>query len=158
MPVEDVTMRRREVIKIMTALKKAGKRVNRHTIKDELEKKGITISEVTVYRDLTIINRENTWVRDLSESNYSAYQEEIADMLYWTETQAQKHFELTNNHVWLNVITKVQEIKMKHTNGDNINISAASLTKKFNKMNQMVEKQLQVDSEKVDVIELANTR
>jgi len=134
MMIEDVTIRRREVLKIMTHLKKNGQRINRYTVKDQLDKSGFDMSVSTIYRDMTVINRENTWVRDLSESNYSAYQEDISNNLEWVIHQAITQFEKTKNHVWLNIMLKAQETKMKHTNGENINISAALLGKKFKQL------------------------
>ncbi len=83
---------------------------------------------------MTAINRENTWVRDLAESNYSAYQEDISNTFDWLEMQASTRFESTHDHVWLNIILKVQDSRIKHTSGENINISAALLGKKFKEL------------------------
>jgi len=134
MMIDDVTSRRRQVMKIMSQLKKSGQRINRYIIKDQLDKLGFEVSVATVYRDMTAVNRENTWVRDLAESNYSAYQEDISNNLEWIESQASQQFESTNNHVWLNIILKVQDSRIKHTNGENINISVALLGKKFKEL------------------------
>ena len=134
MMVEDVTVRRREIMKIITQLRKKGQRVNRYTVKEQLNKSGFEPSVSTVYRDMTAINRENTWVRDLAESNYSAYQEDISNTFDWLEMQASKQFESTHDHVWLNIILKVQDSRIKHTRGENINISVALLGKKFKEL------------------------
>ena len=133
MMIEDVTIRRREVMKIMTHLRKNGQRVNRYTVKEQLDKSGFEMSASTIYRDMTAVNRENTWVRDLAESNYSAYQEEIDNNLEWMAHQAVKKFKETGDHVWLNILLKTQESKMKHTTGENINISVALLGEKCRK-------------------------
>ena len=118
--IEDVTIRRREVMKIINQLRKKGQRVNRYTVKDQLDKLGFQISISTIYRDMTAINRENTWIRDLAESNYSAYQEEIDNNLEWIANQAVQKFKETGDHVWLNIMLRTQESKMRHTAGENI--------------------------------------
>jgi Fe2+ or Zn2+ uptake regulation protein len=186
---EDVTMRRLEVQKIALQLKQKGKPVNRYSVYPLLKKKGFVTSYTTVYRDINAISRENTWVRDLAESNYSAYQEEISNRLQWIEDQAEKQYkkkwktakksiknqktkegalETTEQSIttenaqpkigFLKIIKEVQELKMKHTNGENINISAALLGKKFNK----IKTQYKTDKEEetkpeeiVDVLKLA---
>ena len=104
---------------------------------------------------MTAINQKNTWVRDLAQSNYSAYQEQISQTLEWIETKAAEEFESTKHHTWLNIIHSVQQTKMKHTNGENINISAALLNKKFREMTKESEKK---EDYPVDVIKLAASR
>jgi Fe2+ or Zn2+ uptake regulation protein len=139
-------------MKIINQLKKNGLRVNRFTVKDQLDKSGFEMSVSTVYRDMTAINRENTWVRDLAESNYSVYQENISNAFDWLEMQASEQFEATKNHVWLNIILKVQDTRIKHTNGDNVNLSVALLGKKFNELIRQEENKEQEIT--VDVIKL----
>ena len=113
------------------------------------------MSASTVYRDMTAINRENTWVRDLAESNYSAYQEDISNTFDWLEMQASKQFESTHDHVWLNIILKVQDSRIKHTNGDNINMSVALLGKKFNELNTLhLQDEGMDETQMIDVIKL----
>jgi len=160
MMIEDVTIRRREIMKIMTHLKKNGQRINRYTIKNQLDKLGFEISVATVYRDMTAVNRENTWVRDLSGSNYSAYQEDISNTLDWLESQASRQFESTKEHVWLNIILKIQETRMKQTNGENINISVALLGKKFTDMDKQLQEYNSANiiphtNKSIDVLKLA---
>ena len=132
--VDDTQERRLALLDLVNEFRSKGKLINRYTLQPELEKLGFKVSFATIYRDMTSLNQKNTWVRDLAESNYSAYQESISNNLEWIEQQAQKQFEDTQNHVWLNIIHRVQETKMKHTNGDNINISVAILGKQFNKL------------------------
>ena len=141
MMIEDVTIRRREVLKIMTYLKKNGLRINRYIVKNQLDKSGFEMSVSTIYRDMTAINRENTWIRDLAESNYSAYQEEIDNNLEWISHQTVKKFKETGDHVWLNILLKTQESKMRHTVGENINVSVALIGEKFRKKMAELENQ-----------------
>jgi Fe2+ or Zn2+ uptake regulation protein len=155
--IDDTQLRRQTLAKIVIEFRKEKKQVTRYTLQPELAKRGFDVSFATIYRDLTILNRDNTYVRDLAESNYSAYQEEIAESLDWVESQARTEYELTQNHVFLNVILKVQDLKMKHTNGENINISAALLGKKFNQLKQE-SKETQQEEYVIDVIKLANQR
>lgn len=70
--VEDVMARRETLLKIITQFKKEEKHISRFSLQPALKEAGFDVSFSTVYRDMTIINRENTWVRDLVESNYSA--------------------------------------------------------------------------------------
>ena len=152
--IDDTHERRLKLLEIVNQFREKGKLVNRYTLQPELEKQGYQVSFATIYRDMIAINQKNTWVRDLAQSNYSAYQESISQNLEWIESQAQKLFQETENHVWLNIIHRVQETKMKHTNGENINISAAMLGKKFREMKNS-EKE---DSKEytIDVIKLAS--
>ncbi len=147
MPFDDIVLRRQCIQQTITKLRKSDKPVNRFTVQSELTKAGYDISESTVYRDMTALNRENTWIRDLSESNYSAYQEEISNNLEWVIHQAATQYEKTNDHVWLNIILKAQDTKMKYANGENINISAALLGKKFNELkDELDEKNKRLES------------
>ena len=150
---EDTHERRLKLLEIYEDFRAKGKMINRYTLQPALEKAGYKVSYATVYNDLTQINQKNTWVRDLAQSNYSAYQEQISQNLEWIEQQAQKQFKKTNNHVWLNIIHSVQQTKMKHTNGENINISAAMLGKKFREMSSKDTKDKEIN---VDVIQLAS--
>ncbi|MDH3339804.1 MAG: hypothetical protein OEL84_00810 [Nitrosopumilus sp.] len=151
--LDDTQERRLKLLDIVNQFREKGKLVNRYTLQPALEEQGYKVSFATIYRDMTSINQKNTWVRDLAQSNYSAYQESISQNLEWIEQQAQKMFQETENHVWLNIIHRVQETKMKHTNGENINISAAMLGKKFNEMKKEDEQECVVD-----VIKLASKK
>ena len=147
--IDDTQQRRLKLLDIVNQCREKGKLINRYTLQPELEKKGFNVSFATIYRDMTSINQKNTWVRDLAQSNYSAYQESISQNLEWIEQQAQQKFEETNNHVWLNIIHSVQQTKMKHTNGENITISAAMLGKKFNEIKKEDEQECVVDVTKL---------
>lgn len=151
----DETLRRRQKLQdIINQFRSKGSLINRFTLQPELEKAGFKASFTTIYRDMTALNKDNTWVRDLAESNYSAYQESISSNLELVEQQANEKFKETGNHVWLNIVLRVQETKMKHTQGDNINISAALLHTKFNEL----KKQQKEEEPKIDVIKLAASR
>lgn len=155
--VDDTQQRRSKLLEIVNKFRAEGKLCNRYTLQPALEQAGFKVSFATIYRDMTSINQKNTWVRDLAQSNYSAYQEQISQNLEYIEHQADLKFQETGNHVWLNIIHRVQETKMKHTNGDNISISAALLNKKFNQMSK--EKDEKKEQEPViDVIKLAASR
>ena len=179
----DILNRRTAIKQIIIHLKRQGTPVNRFTIKPYLDQRGFVVNHSTIYRDLTIINRENTWVRDLAESNYSAYQEQISNTLDWIEQQAiilynkdWKSIRTTQKQVpandgtktlteqtvtsesanqkatFLSIIKQVQELKIKHTNGENINISAALLGKRFSKIKESE------PTTKIDVLKLASSR
>ena len=155
--VEDTFARRTKLLEIVNDFRSKGKLINRYSLQPELEKQGFKVSFATIYNDMTAINRNNSWVRDLASSNYSAYQEDISSNLEWIEEQARKQFESSKNHVWLNIIHRVQETKMKHTNGENINISAAMLGKQFNKLKEESMKESEKE-EMIDIIKLASTK
>ena len=153
--IDDTIQRRQALAKIVVDFRSNKRQVTRYSLQPVLKEAGFDVSFATIYRDLTSLNRDNTYVRDLSESNYSAYQEEIAESLDWVEAESRKQFESTQNHVFLNVILKVQDLKMKHTNGENINISAALLGKKFKEMTNQENKE---EEQTINVIDLANNR
>ncbi len=155
--IDDTQQRRITLQEIINEFRGKGLLINRYTLQPALKKQGFDVSFSTIYRDMTSLNQKNTWVRDLAESNYSAYQENISNNLEWIETQAKEQFEKTKANMWLGIIHRVQETRMKHTNGENINISAAFLNKKFNQMNEKEEKKKE-ELEIVDVIKLANIR
>jgi Fe2+ or Zn2+ uptake regulation protein len=186
---EDITLRRQILLQIITKMKKDGQTVNRFTVLPHLKKAGFDVEEGTVYRDLTALNRENNWVRDLAESNYSAYQEDIALGLDWIITEAKKQYEkkwtqskriikqlprgkklvtIEENTIttelaqpkaaFLAIIAKAHELKMKHTNGENINISAALISAEFKELKKKYAEQgIDLDSP-VNIIELAKKR
>lgn len=163
--VTAINQRRDEIIKLIDGLKQEGISANRYTVHERLDREKFDVSISTVYKDLVAISRENTWVRDLTESTYSAYQEDIHDKLDWIENEALELYgqnwspqkntmkkiptasgkdkviikaEKTDvNHkakaTFLKIILEVQDLKIKHTNGKNIDISAAILGKKFDK-------------------------
>ncbi|MGC1709911.1 MAG: hypothetical protein WA799_08955 [Nitrosotalea sp.] len=180
----EINNRRDALKKILERFRREGKTINRFTVQAPLRDAGYDVEVGTIYRDLTAVNRENTWVRDLVESNYSEYQQQIADSLAWIEKEAQEQYAKKwtlskttkkENHngtstesvvtqelaapkaSFLGIIAKVQELKMKHTHGDNINISAALLAREL----QDAKLQLQETAKKpdktqtIDVLELA---
>lgn len=181
MATEDITTRRHEVEKIISHLKKNNKKVNRYTVHEILVTKGYNTHISTVYRDITAVNRENTWVRDLSESNYSTYMEDIYNSLEWAETQAVEQYNKTwtankivkkqtnegdttettttqelgaPKNAFLSTFIKANELKHKMLTGDNINISAALLGKKLNELKKQVEP-LQEGEEPINLLEIA---
>ena len=155
--INDTQERRIRLLEIINNFRSQGKLVNRYTLQPALKEAGYDVSFATIYRDMTAINQNNSWVRDLASSNYSAYQEDISSNLEWIETQAKTQFEKTEDHVWLQIVHRVQETRMKHTNGENINVSAAMLGKQFNKMKKDSEKEKE-EEPMVDVIKLAAAR
>jgi len=151
--IEDTKHRRQSLAKIVVDFKRHGKQITRYTLQPALKKAGFGVSYSTVYRDLTLLNRENTYVRDLAESNYSAYQEEIANSLDWVEQQARAEFLKNKTYLYLGIIMKVQDLKIKHTSGENINVSVALLGKKFDQIQSELQK---YETSKVDVLKLAS--
>jgi hypothetical protein len=179
--------RRLAIVKIISQLRKEHKPVNRFTVLPLIRAEGYDVEEGTVYRDLTVINRENTWVRDLVESNYSAYQERIAENLDFMEKEAienyhkswtmnktvkrvvsneKGNFETIEETItqemaspkaqFLLILGKVQELRMKHTHGDNINISAALLSAELQDAKDSLQKLSKGDKTPIiDVLELA---
>jgi hypothetical protein len=165
--------------KIMLQLKLEHKPISRNTVFSLIRAQGFDVEEGTVYRDIVLINRENSWVRDLVESNYSAMQEHISEMLDFIEKEALENYSKTwtmNRTVkkigttskgefeseeetttqemaapkaqFLMLIGKVQELRMKHTHGDNINISAALLSREL----QEAKESLKKDTEKANSV------
>ncbi|MGI0027824.1 MAG: hypothetical protein ACREAD_08305 [Nitrosopumilaceae archaeon] len=187
--IEDAVLRRRSLLKIITQFKKEGKQISRFTLQPALKEVGFDVSFATVYRDMTVLNRENTWVRDLVESNYSAYQEQIYDTLEMVEREALElyqnkpeicrkiHKEISKNgtvttieettteevanmtSLLLEIILKVQALKIKHFHGDNINVSAALLSAELQDAKDKLQNQSKAGKTHiVNVLELAAKR
>ncbi len=161
--VEDVVQRQIALAEILDGYRKRGISPRRHALLTDLEAKGFPVTVATLYRDRTSLNRHNSFIRDLTESNLSAYMEEIYDRLTWVEEEAAKQYDQkwTMNQVikrrgpkgeeieqhstseiaqpkaqFLSVISKAQELKHKLLVGDNTQLSAALLAEKFQKMKE----------------------
>ncbi len=133
---------------------------------EAMRKKGHPVSVPVLYADMTALNRGNTFVRDLTESNYSAYIEEIYRRLQWVEAEAERQYgrewttnqriirvgpqgEETETHIteeqaqpkaqFLALIAKTQELKHKILVGDTTQLSAALLSEKFQSMKEELE-------------------
>jgi len=80
--------RRIDLQKIIDAAKKKGIPITRKYLISQLKKKGYTIDKSTLYRDRTFLNQNNTFIRDIAESNYSEMMQDIWEKLEWVEEQA----------------------------------------------------------------------
>ena len=66
---------------------------------------------------------------------------------------AREEFLKNKAYFYLEIIMKVQDLKMKHTGGENVNVSAALLGKKFNQMQTELQK---YETSEVDVLKLTS--
>jgi len=153
--VEEVINRRIELAKIIEEFQKEGKLITRHSLIAELKKKGFTSDRYILYNDRTELNKGDTFIRDLTESNFSQMMRDIYNTLSWVETQALEQYERewTNNKkvkkagkvveehttgeiaqpkaAFLGIIKDIQKIKYEFLTGNNIQLSAALLSQKF---------------------------
>jgi hypothetical protein len=86
--VEKIQARRNELTKIMLEYQQKGKIATRDQYLEELAKSGFCIDIATLYRDKIAINRTNTFVEEIAESQYSAMQEDIYNKILYIEEQA----------------------------------------------------------------------
>jgi len=74
---KEIENRRNALRKIILEVDKKGRKSTRKELLAELAKKGFKIDISTLYRDRTVLNTGNSFVLDISKTNYSAYMEEI---------------------------------------------------------------------------------
>lgn len=104
--VEDIEVRRQALLDVILETRKKRKLLTRKAMIDGMKKKGFDVDVATLYRDRTALNRTNNFVRDLAESNYSAIQEDIQEVLDWVEQEAERQYRKT----WTNSKTVKKEI------------------------------------------------
>ena len=72
--VDETQKRRSKLLDLVNEfskwIQKYGKLIHHYTLQSALKEAGFDVSFATIYMDMTSINQKNTWVRDLSESNY----------------------------------------------------------------------------------------
>ena len=86
--VEKIQARRNELRKIMLEEQHTGIIHTREELLKQLAEKGFHIDFATLYRDKIEINRTNTFIEDIAESEYSALQHDIFNKLLFVEEQA----------------------------------------------------------------------
>lgn len=164
--VKDITDRRNLLKKIIGNAKAKKKKLSRQYLLDELLKGGFKVDMSTLYKDRTFISQSNTFIEDITVSNYSGYMQDIWDNLEWVEQQAQINYEKkwTNSKVvyhesadgeiseerhvtdelaapkskFLEIFRDTQKIKMEFLQGKNVHLSAALLRNKFDSLNDEI--------------------
>ena len=167
---EDVTIAVEYLGRIIDGLKKEfnGRPPTRKEILSEMKRIGFEISISTLWRYRGKIKKIRSAVRDLlEEGTYSAYFDHNMELLDYVEEQAilqyQKKWtnsktviksnneEITTEthtteeiagpkHAFLNILTKVVELRNRATNDDNLNLSCAMLSEEFDDLkDQLVE-------------------
>jgi len=76
----------------LTIAKKKGIPITRTYLIESLKKKGHIIDKSTLYRDRTFLNHNNTFIRDIAESNYSEMMQDIWEKLEWVEEQSLEQY------------------------------------------------------------------
>jgi len=160
-----VNNRRVELQKIIDEFKKKGVPITRQGLIDELQKKGYTSNRNILYDDRTALNKDNTFISDLTESNYSQMMQDIYEKLSWVEEQAMTQYnkKWTNSKLvtkntaqgtfeethttdeiaqpkaaFLSIIKDTQKLKYEFLTGNNIHLSAVLLMQKFQQLNQKI--------------------
>lgn len=133
------------------------------TILKRLEHRKIKISYWQLCRDIAVVNQENSFLRDLGESNYSAMLQRTSDNLDRAETEAWEKYnaewtttrsreretpkgtfteeETTKNDAsakakFLEIFVLCQKTRLEMLKGDNILISVDMLSKKLNQVKE----------------------
>jgi len=163
--VEEVINRRIELAKIIEQFQKEGKLITRHSLIAELKKKGFTSDRYILYNDRTELNKGNSFIRNLTESNFSQMMQDIYQNLSWVEEEAIKQYNrkwtnsktvekvleiktktISEKHTteeiaqpkvaFLRIIMDIQKLKYEFLTGPNIQLSAALLSQRFQQMQQ----------------------
>lgn len=160
--VENIGTRRNELRKIMLEYQQKGKLATRDQYLEELAKRGFCIDIATLYRDKIAINRTNTFVEDIAESQYSAMQEDIYNKLLYVEEQALQLYDkdwktsrffkrslptgtITESSIvqddkpkiqCLGLIKDLQALKQNMLRGENIQLGVTLIGKKFDQVKE----------------------
>lgn len=171
---EEIVERRRCLKLILEEYRRQLKDFTIPMLVSELHLEGWKADRSSIYRDRKAIQKSNAWVQNLAESTYSERQEDIDNIVIYTIKEAKKNYEKdwiitkaikrttpkgavveahTSSEIpgakkmFLDVMQKGAELQMKHTNGENINRSAAmlgiELDEAHNKINSLKEKLLE---------------
>lgn len=166
--VDIVLNRRIELAKTIEDFQKKGLPITRQVLIDALKKKGFIVDRYILYNDRIDLNKGNTFIRDLTESNFSAFMQGIWDKLEWMEHEAIIQYEkkwtnnktvtkkldgkktdkITETHktneiatpkiAFLGLMKDIQKAKYDFLTNHNIHFSAALLQQKFQQMQQQL--------------------
>lgn len=160
--VKKIQARRNELRKIMLEAQHTGKPRTREELLKQLAEKGFDIDFSTLYRDKIEINRTNTFIEDIAESEYSPMQEDIYNKLLYVEEQALQLYNkdwkisrfvkrnlpdgsITESSIvhddkpklqCLGLIKDVQILKRNALKGDPVNLSFVMLSKKLSNLKE----------------------
>ena len=164
--VDDIAGRRLMLAKVIEKAQTDDKHLTEKEQLAIMKKKGYNMSRATLYTDKTALNRSNTFVRDLAESNYSKYIEDIFKTLDFVEAEARIQYNkkwtqdkvvkketqdgvMVETHIteeqampknmFLLTIARAAELKARLLAGDAVHISVALLAQKFAKMTNELE-------------------
>lgn len=161
--VQDIQERRNELNTIISNFETRGKKFTKKILVEELAKKGFRIDARTLYRDLVVIMKDDSFVRDLAKSTYSAYIHRIFDEIdgydekihEWMEDPPKTHKrileydqshpmakpkikrvieETTSKTEILKLGLRIQEFRINALKGDLVNTSVALLSKDFQRL------------------------
>ena len=183
---EDVTIAVEYLGRVIDGMKKQfnGRPPARKEILLEMKRIGFEISIATLWRYRGKIKKVRSAVRDLlEEGTYSAYFDHNMELLDYIEEQAIKQYQIkwTNSktvtkssndvttteihtteetagpkHAFLNILTKVVELRNRTTNDDNLDLSCAMLSEEFDnlkdKLDESERKQQETEKELKEVL------
>jgi hypothetical protein len=183
---EDVTIAVEYLGRVIDGLKKefGGRPPTRKEILIEMKRIGFEISIATLWRYRGKIKKVRSAVRDLlEEGTYSAYFDHNMELLDYIEEQAiiqyqkkwtnSKTVTKSNNddiitethtseeiagpkHAFLNILTKVVELRNRATNDDNLDLSCAMLSEEFDnlkdKLSEAERKQQEAEKELKEIL------
>jgi N-glycosylase/DNA lyase len=105
-----------------------------------MKEKGYNINRSTLYRDRKDINQRNSFVRDLSESNYSTYVQEMFENIDFVTDEAMQMLTTTRNDRTKifsgKLILEAVRTKTEILSGKVLDISVELLGKKLSSMRE----------------------
>lgn len=106
----------------------------------KMKKRGYNIDRSTLYRDRLAINQRNSFVRDLSESNYSSYIQDMFENIDYVTDEAMQMLTTTGNDKTKilsgKLILEGVRTKTEILSGKVLDISVELLSKKMRSMRE----------------------
>lgn len=164
--VAAINARRDKIRIVMDKMAEKGKPITAHALLAECHKADIKISYGALVRDRIAINKTNTFVENIAESEYSAAMEEIWQSLDYIHAEAIDNYqrtwkqiqtrirdtpkgkikEVTETHnqagpkaMFLQIAKDALDLKLKYMSGDAVKLSVVLLNKKLAEFREQLE-------------------
>ena len=166
--------RQKVLAEIIYQFKRKNKIVTGPELVSVMRKKYPGYNRTNLYTDRTALNAKNTYIRDFLP-NYSAYQQDISELLDWIVAESQRNYFKTwvskktttketkdgefetvtessevaaPKKMFLEVMLKAIDLKQKHAQGQNVLIGAVVIQRELNNQKAQI-KQLEAKAETV---------
>lgn len=138
--VNDIVTRQHTLEEIISNLKSENIPVTPKILLEKMKKKGYKIDRSTLYRDRLAVNQRNSFLRDLSESNYSDYVENMWNDIEFVKQEAHEMMKNTTNARTRIIAGKLMletvRTKVELFSGSVLNVSVELLAKKMQKFRE----------------------